>query len=454
MNKDSWEVDLQRGEQSTIEFSVNVPEDDVESKRKQAINEIKPEVDEPGFRQGKVPEGIIEKKYPQQVQQKLIEKIVPDICEYVYSEYEIEPVSRPTIVDFEINGEFYVEIEVDERPEVDISEDDYLGIELRKEVQKVDKESVDDQVEELRSMAASLEPITDERAVQSGDFVKVDFEGFNESGEAVEGTKGEESVIEIGSERFLPELEQGLIGAETGEHRSIEATLPDDFVDDELAGQTLDFEVDVLEIQEEVKPPVGDEDFLEQFDADSEEELRDQVRERLTDMGEESAREQLSSQIYDQLLDNVEFHLPESLLENEKRLILQDLEQRLEAQDRDMESYLDEQGLTREELEADVEPEAERRVRLTLIFQEIADLEDIELSEQEFEDHLNEMAAQYGAELEQLKENMSEQQLNSIRMEKRDEKVLDYLIDNADVETVEVEEEEDDSPTIETPSGI
>lgn len=444
MDPEQWEIDCDRDEGTTVEFSVRIPEDDVSEQRKQAMNELKQQVEEPGFRKGKVPDSIIEKKYSPQLKQTILEKLVPSACQEAYQRHDIRPIDEPSIQDFDINGEFFMEASVEEQPSVEVDEDQYTGIPVEKVERTVDEDAIQEQLDRMLENASSLEPIEEDREIETGDFVKLDFAGHDDEGAIVEGTEAEGTVVEVGSQRFLPEIEEGIVGAEVGDHLEIEASFPDDFVDDNLAGETLTFHVDVKEIQEQQLPEPEDEEFLEEMGADSLEELKDNMREQLADAGERDTQQQLAEQVYDHLLDTVEFDVPDTLVEREIDGIIQQQKQQLEQQGRDFEDYLEEQGKTESELREESEDEAVRRIRLTLIFQAIAEKEEISVTDEEFEDHLKELGAQFGVSPDELKEQLPPQQLQNIRFELRDEKILDDLIDRADVETVSAEQEETD----------
>ena len=445
MEPENWEIECDRGDSTSVEFSVRIPESDVEETKQEALNELKQQVDEPGFRKGKVPNSIIEKKYDPQLKQTMLEKLIPNACEVVYRRHDIRAVDDPSVKDFDINGEFYMEATVEEQPEVDVDPEQYLGIELQQTEREVEEEAVDEQLDRLLENNSSLESIQQEREIETGDFVKINLTGRDDDGNVIEGTQAEETVVEIGSQRFLPEIEQGIVGSLPGDQLQIDATFPDDFVDDSLAGENVSFDVEIKEIQEQSKPERDAPEFLEEMGVESIDELRDQVREQMQEMGEEEEDRQLSQQVYEHLLDTVEFDLPRPLIEREIDGIIEQQKQQLQQQNRDFSAYLEEQDMTEDELREEAEPEAERRIRLTLIFQAIADEEDIEVTDEEFEEHLGELAGEFGVSADQLRENFQPQQMQNIRYEKRDEKILDYLIEEAEIETVQAGPNQDEN---------
>lgn len=455
MSEEECEVQIEELEGSQVEFEVTVPEGRVSEVRQEVMEDLKDEVDEPGFRQGNVPDGIIEKKYGPQLKQSVAERLLPVACRQAYRQGELEPVAEPQVKDFDLEDEFYVKAEVDVQPEVNVEPEDYQDMELTTKDWSVTKEDVDDELEELRTKGGQLQPIPITRPVEDGDYVKVDLQGYDENNNPIPGTGEDGSVLEIGSETFLPEVEEGLIGAQIGENRRIQASFPEDFIDDDLAGESVWFEAEVQEIQEQQAPDLEDEEFLEERGVDSVEQLREKIRGNLLDVAEDNRQQALSNQVYENLLEKVKLEIPEQMLENEKEHILENFEKRLETQGQSLDDYLKKQGQKREDMLEEVEPEAKRRIKLTLIFQAIADEEDIEVTEEEFNEYLASWLEGMDAELspeEFLEQNDDESTVRNLRYQKRDEKVLDYLIEQADVkieeEDADAEDDSDESSII------
>jgi len=437
---EDWEIEVKEPKNCSVKFSVTVPEDEVEKARKEAVNDIKQQVVEPGFRKGKVPAAIVEKKYEANVSQRLLEKIVPPSCRRVYEEHDLKPISDPELLDVDFDDRVHFEAKVDVQPEFEVSSEDYTQIPVEKEDREVSDEDVKEQIDKYLENKTKMIPVEEQRPVREGDFVRVDMEGFSEEGESIPGTAENDIVMEIGSERYLPEIEQGLVGAEAGEEKDIKATFPDDFIDDNLAGEEVVFNVSVKEIQTENRPSIDDEEILEELDVESAEEFREKLREELVKMSEQNDKQQVSSQIYDYLVDNIEFDIPSSLIEREAEGIIDSQRNQIESQGMDFEDWLDQQDRSLDELKEEVKPDAERRIRLTLIFEAIGREEEIEADDSDVEEHIEEMAANYGLEAEEFKEHLPPQMMGSIRQQKRDEKILDYLIEKADINLLEPED--------------
>lgn len=443
MDTENWDIEVDREDECLVIFSVEIPPEKVEETRDKVIKEVKNEVEEPGFRQGNVPDKIIKSKYEPQLNQKLLEELVPEACREVYRENELNPVAEPELTDMDLDGSLKFSARVEVRPEVEVSSELYENISIEIDNYEVTDEDLEAKIDDYLSNQTTMEPIPITRPVQEGDFVKVDMVGYSGDGEEIPGSREENAVIEVGGGHYPEDLEEGLIDGKVGEEQNIEATFPDDFIDENLAGETVMFKVQLKGIQEENRPDLSDEEVLEQLGAESEEDFRAQIQNQMEEMAEDNRHQEIRNKIYENLLDGLDFPVPDSLMEREKEHMLENYKQQLEQQDLQFEDWLQQQGMSEEEMMEDMEEEAERRIRLTLILEAIATKEEIEVNEEDFENHLSEMAGQYNMEPDQLSGQMNEQMKRSMKVQLRDDKVLEYLTDMAEINTIEADEQEE-----------
>ncbi len=449
MTEEDWQINVEEPENSKVQFEVTVPPGTVEEAKQAAVNDLQEEIEEPGFRQGSVPPGMIENKYKPQLQHNMAQRLVPHACREVYRREDLRPVADPQILDFNFDEGFYLKVEVEVQPELELEESDYTGLELETRDWSVTDEDVEEKLEDLTGEASQFKPIPITRPVQEGDFVKVDLQGFDNSNQPIPGSSEEDTILEVGAETsdLMNDVSEGIIGANVGETCRVRVKFPDDFIDDNLAGEDVWFEVDVKEIQEQESPELTDDDFLEKMGADSLEDLRDNVRERLEDMAEDNRRQTLANQVYDQLLENVSLEIPEGMLENEKEHMVEQFENQLSSQGQTLEDYLERENMSREEMLEQVEPEARRRIKLTLSFQAIAQKEEIEITDEEFQEYLDDWLAEMDIQMDRdefMEQYGGEELVNNLRHQQRDEKVLDYLIEKAEVKIEEPESAEAD----------
>jgi len=448
--EEDWQINVEETGSSRIEFEVTVPPETVEEAKQAAINELQSKVEEPGFRKGSVPPGMIENKYKPQLQHNMAQRLVPHACREVYRREELRPVADPQILDFNFDEGFYLKAEVELQPELELEESDYTGLELEDRDWTVTDEDVEEKLDALKDQASQLKPIPITRPVKEGDFVKVDLQGFDDSNQPVPGSAEEDTILEIGSEsnELMNDISEGVIGANVGETCRVRVKFPEDFLDDNLAGEDVWFEVNVKEIQEQDSPELADEDFLEQMGAESVEDLKSNVRERLENMAEDNRRQTLANQVYDHLLENVSLEIPEGMLQNEKEHMLNQFENQLSSQGQTLDDYLEREDMSKDEMLDQLEPEARRRIKLTLSFQAIAKKEEIEISDEEFQEYLNDWLNDMNIQMDRdefLEQYGGEELVSNLRHQQRDEKVLDYLIEKAEVKIEEPESEESDA---------
>ncbi len=444
MTAKNWEMKVEDLEESQVRLEVTVPQEVVESTKKQVVNELQQKVEEPGFRKGRVPAGIINNKYGLQVKQQLAEKLMPRALMEVYREKQLQPIADPQVEDFKFDDGFYLKAVVEVLPEVDLKSEDYLGIELVSSDWTVGEEEVEQHLEKIRTQSSVLKPVEITRPVREGDFVRADLQGYDNIGNPVEGTAQQDATLEVGGEAsgIMAEIGEGLIDANVGEKCRVSAHFPEEFLDSNLAGKEVFFDVEIKEISQKETPDLEDEEFLKERGFESFEDLREKVEENLLEVAESNRNQELTNQIYEQLLENVQCEIPEKLQRREQDQMIDDFGQKLESQGQSLESFLEKNDKTREELVEEAAPEAERRIKLTIIFQAIIEAEEIELTDEEFEQYLEEWLAQVniGMSLEKFKEHFKDEELMSnLRKRKLDEKVLDYLIEQAEIKEKEPE---------------
>ncbi len=438
MSEENWEIKAEEAEESKIGFEVTVPEPEVEKVREKALQELQQEVEEPGFRKGKVPAGIIENKYSAQLLHSMAEKLVPIACTELYQRENLRPVASPEIKDFKFEDGFYLKGAVEVLPEPEVEPADYIGLELESSSWEVEEEAVEEQLEKIRKQASVMKPVEITRPVADGDFVKADIKGFDKNNTPIPGTSEEGVTLEVGGDStgILADIGEGLIGAQVGENRRVPATFNEEMIDENLAGQEVFFEVDVREIKVQEVPELDNPDFLDERGFESVEEFREKVRNNLAEVSEDNRKQELVNQVYANLLEKIDFEIPEKMLQSEQEDILEKFKQQLQMRGQSLDDYLAHSDHSREELLEDMRPEAERRIKVTLITQAIAESEEIELSDEEFSEYLEDWLGQANLNMsveEFLEQFEGEKVIGNIKYEGRQQKVLDYLIDQAEV---------------------
>jgi trigger factor len=422
-------VSKERIEENKVELTIEVSEDKVASALDKAYKKVVKEVNIPGFRKGKVPKSILIKKFGAEVLHKdALDILIPEAYYKAVQETEIEPIAQPDITDVFIEAgkpaKFTAEVEV--KPEVELGE--YKGLGIEKEEINVSDEQVEEELNHKREHHAQL-VVTDREEVQEGDNTVIDFEGFVD-GEAFEGGAGEDYNLEIGSGQFIPGFEEQLVGAKVGEEVEVDVTFPEEYHAENLAGQDAVFKVTVKEIKVKEMPELDDE-FAKDLEFETLDELKADIKEKITAREELRVNREFENKLIDAITDNTEINIPETMIENEIDNMLEGFRYQIMQQGFEFDQYLEMTGMNEEDIRADYKESAEKRAKANLILEAIAKNEGIEVSDEDVDAKLAEIAERQGQDKDQLKMFLQMQgQLASLKDSLLMEKTIDFLVEN------------------------
>lgn len=384
----------------------------------------------PGFRKGKAPMNIVEKYYGAQI---FYEDAFNDIATQSYGEAldenNLEVVSKPVvdIVQMEKGKDLIFTAVVQIKPEVELGK--YKGISLKKVEYKVEEKDIEKELEQMQDRNSRLVTV-DDRALENGDISTIDFEGFVD-GVAFEGGKAEGHELEIGSGAFIPGFEEKLIGMKIDEEREIEVTFPKEYFSKDLAGKEATFKVKLHEIKKKELPKLDDEFAKDVSEFDTLDELKKSIQERLEKENEQKAKYETEDAAIKAVCENTKIDIPSGMVGMEVEHMIQDFSQRLSYQGLNMEQYLKMMGKTEEEIKKDYEPQAIEALKSRLTLEAIRKAENIEASEEEINEKLEEMAKNYGKKVEDIKDN--ENLKNYIKEGIEAEKSIDFIVKNAKI---------------------
>mgnify|MGYP003502936506 FL=1 len=395
-----WEK--QEGNQGLLTIEVSAEE--VNTALDKAFKKIVVKINEPGFRKGKMPRPLFEKKYGvEALYQDALEIIIPDAYSNAIDEAGIEPVDYPEIAGtetFEKGKDFTFTATVTVKPEPKLGE--YKGLEVTKLSTEVTDEEVEAQIQAELAKKAELE-IKEDGAVEDGDTAVIDFEGFLGE-EAFEGGKGEDYALEIGSGSFIPGFEEQLVGAKAGESKDVVVTFPEEYHAAELAGKEATFKVTVKEIKTKVLPELND-DFAKEIDPEVEslDALRAKIKEQTAEQKKAESEGTLRDELVEKAAENAEMEIPQGMINTELDRMVQEFGQRLQMQGMNLELYFQFSGQNEEALREQMTPDAENRVRVALTLEAIAKAENVQVTEEDITSELDAMAAQFGMTVDQIK---------------------------------------------------
>jgi len=383
-------------------LTITVSADEFDQALDQAFKKVVKDVTLPGFRKGRIPRPIFEQRFGvEALYQDAVDIILPTAYSQAVEQTDIFPVDQPE-VDIEVieKGKDLVFVcDVTVKPEVTLGE--YKGLEVEEETATITDEEVEESLKTLQENQAEL-VIKEEGTVEEGNTAVIDFEGFLD-GEAFEGGKGENHPLEIGSGQFIPGFEEQLIGKESGIETEVPITFPEDYHAEELAGKEAVFQVKIHEIKEKEFPELDDE-FAKDVDEEVEtlDELRTKKKDELLKQKEQDIENKKRETLIEQVTENAEVEIPDAMVETELNQMLQEFEQRLQMQGMALEQYFQFSGQTEEELKEQMRNDAFLRVKTNLTLEAILETEEIEVSEEDIDAELTEMADMYKMEKEQI----------------------------------------------------
>ncbi len=404
---------------------IHVPKETIEEKIDRAYGRLRKTAKIKGFRPGKAPRNILEKYYRDQVMEEVSKSLVQEGYTKVLEE-GIVPVSYPHYGGEELReGEdFAFSLTVDVKPELDIK--GYEGLEIKRRKVEVSDDEVRAELEKLRKSFAAYNPVED-RGIEMGDQVTIDFEGFV-NGEPIEQGKAENATVDVGSNTFVPGFEEGLVGLKKGEEGEVKAKFPDDYHEKSLAGKEAVFKVRVKEIKRAELPELDDEFAKDVGDFSCIEELEARIASDIRDSKEQKERKRLENELMEKLLEINPFDVPESMLESQIHYRKGELRNRMTGfgmESEEIEKHL-------EEMNEEIRKQAELEVKGGLLLEAVAKKEGIEVTDGDLESFFGDMAAKTGRSVDELRSYYGDQ-IGHLRNSLMDKKVLDFLMDKAKI---------------------
>ena len=422
-------VQVENLEKNMAKLTIEVAAEEVEKALQAAYMKEKGKISIPGFRKGKVPRQMIEKMYgPAVFYEDAANTLIQDNYPSAVDESGIDIVSRPTIdvVQIEKGKSFIFTAEVAVRPEVKLGK--YLGVQVTKIDTSVSDDEVAAELEKEREKNARTVTVTD-RAVQNGDTAVIDFEGFVD-GVAFEGGKGENHPLEIGSHSFIDTFEDQLVGKNAGDEVDVNVTFPEQYQAAELAGKPALFKVKIHEVKAKELPELNDEFAQDASEFDTLEEYKADLKKRLEEQKENDAKRTKEDEAIQKIIDKSSMDIPEAMLDTQCENMINEFAQRIAQSGLSMEQYMQFSGLTLDKLKEQVRPEAETRIKSSLVLEQIAKDENIEVTDDEINAEVEKMAADYGMEADKLKEYMGDSEKESIARDLKVTKAVDLIMEN------------------------
>ena len=416
-------------EKCMMEVKVTFTTEEWKNAQEKALEKLAKNVKIDGFRQGKAPMKMVKSRVGKAA---ILEEATDVVLKKSYAaillDNNIQPVGQPQVQIDELTEDVLkVTVTAPVAPEVTLGQ--YKGLEVKKGTVKVTKKEIEAELANYQNQFAEL-VIKEEGTVENGDTAVIDFEGFKD-GVAFDGGKAENHSLEIGSGSFIPGFEEQVVGMKVGEEKEIHVTFPEEYQSAELAGQEAVFKVKVHEIKTKVLPDIDDE-LAKDVNIDGIETLADletYTKEQIKNKKQTEVESKFSDDIFNAVIENTPLEVPEAMIETETQTMLREVEQNLSQQGLNMELFQQLTGKTMEDMKAEMSEQAEKRVKFNLILAEIAKAENIEISDEEVDDEIKEIATYYGREFDEVK-TIFEAQMGQIKSDLATRKAVQLIKDN------------------------
>ena len=404
-------LQVEKLEKNMAKLTIEVSAEDLEKAMQAAYQKAKGRITLPGFRKGKAPRKMIEQMYGKGIfLEDAANALIPEHYSKALEECDLEIVSQPEIdvTQAEPGKAFIFTAEVAVKPEVTLGE--YKGVEVPKSETEVTDEDVDAEMKKEQEKNSRTVTVED-RGAENGDITTIDFEGFVD-GEAFEGGKGTDYPLTLGSNSFIPGFEDQLVGSRAGDHVEVKVTFPEEYQAKELPELDDDFAQDVSEF-----------DTLAEYKED--------VKKNLTEKKEKAARTAKENAAVDKAIENAEMDIPDAMLNTQVRQMLDDFSRRMQSQGLTMEQYFQFTGMTLDKMQEEMKPQALKRIQTRLVLEKIAEVENIQPTEEEVEEEFKKMADAYKMEVEKIKELLGDRELEQMKKDMAVQKAVTLVADEA-----------------------
>ncbi|TYV21466.1 trigger factor [Listeria monocytogenes] len=420
-----WEK--QEGNVGKLTFEIE--QEKVKEGLDRAFVKVRKTLNVPGFRKGKVPRQIFNQRFGEEaLYQDALDILLPEVYSAAIDEAGIDPVDTPQVnIESMEKGETWVlTAEVTVKPEVKLG--DYKGLEVEKRETELTTEELEAELKQLQERQAEL-VVKEDAPAENGDTVILDFEGFKD-GVAFEGGQAENHSLELGSGQFIPGFEEKLVGLKAGDEADIELTFPEEYHAKDLAGQPVVFKVKLHEIKTKEVPALDDE-LAKDIDEEVEtlDELKEKISKRLQEAKEESVAQAKQEEVIAKAVENAEVDIPHAMVHHEADHLMNHFAQDLQAQGLTPELYYQFTGQTEEAMHAQMEKDAEKRVKMNLVLEAIAEAENIEPTEEAIDEEISTLAEKYGMEKDAVRAALGD--MSELKSDLKIRKAIDVLLDSA-----------------------
>ena len=423
-------LQVEKLEKNMAKLTIEASAEDFEKAIQKVYLKARGRINIPGFRKGKAPRKLIEKMYGTGVfYEDAANDLIPTAYAEALKDCDLEIVSRPEInvTQIESGKPFIFTAEVAVKPEVTLGE--YKGVEVEKSDVEVTDEDINKEVDKERENNSRTIDV-DDRAVESGDIIKLDFDG-SVDGVPFAGGKAENYTLTIGSGSFIPGFEDQLIGTKIGEEKDVTVTFPEDYHEKSLAGKEAVFKCKVNAITVKELPDADDEFASEVSEFETLAEYKEDIKKKLTEKKEKEARAKKEAQAVEKAVENATMEIPDAMIDTQVQSMMEDFARRMQSQGLSLEQYFQFTGMDAKKMHDQMKPEALKRIQNSLVLEAVAKAENIEISDEKVDEEIAKMAEAYKMEVEKLKDLIGESEKDQMKKDLAVQAAADLIADAA-----------------------
>lgn len=423
-------VQVENLEKNMVKLTIEVSAEEFGKAIQGAYNKQKSKISIPGFRKGKVPQAMVEKMYGAGIfYEDAANSLIPEHYSKAAAESGLDIVSQPEInvVQIEKGKDFIFTAEVAVKPEVTLGE--YKGLEVPKADLEVTEEEITAELTKEQDKSARTITVED-RASRNGDTVTIDFEGFVD-GVAFDGGAGKDYPLTLGSNSFIPGFEDQLVGKNTGEEVEVNVTFPEDYNAEELKGKAAVFKCTIHKIEAKELPELDDEFAQDVSEFDTLEEYKADIKANLEKKKETEAKRAKEDAVVEKAIENAAMDIPEAMINTQVNQMVDDFARRIQSQGLTMEQYMQFTGSTIEAIQDQMKPQAVKRIQSRLVLEKVAEVENLEVSEEKLNDEIKNLAEMYKMEVEKFQDLIGDYEKEQMKKDLAVQEAVSFLAENA-----------------------
>ncbi len=415
-----------KNENANALLEIEVDKSSVQKKYDEIASNYQKSAVIPGFRKGKAPVGMVKNKYKENIDKDLLKKLIQEAYIKAINDSKLSPYTVPKIeiVKFANNDVFKFKAEVELFPEVELG--DYTNLEFSRITYKISKKDIDKELGKIQENLADFVLKEDKKSGEN-DIITADVTAYNEKNEKLDRYSAENHKFELNKKAIYDEFYKGLLGKKAGDTVEIIKEYNKEYHDKELAGKKVRFEIKIKEVREKKLPEINDEFAKDVGDYKNLDELKDVIEKQLKDIADKYIEAKLEDDILNDIIEKSKFKIPETLIQEEVKRIVKDIETDLLRKGQKLNDLLESGTINKDEFEKENRENAVNSLKAYMVLREVAKLNKVEVSDNEIDEEIEKLAKSYKQTPENLKKALKENDIANIKATIRNKKTMEFL---------------------------